>query len=323
VRYLKVTERAGRYEAALAETADPVPAPDEVLIRVAASGLNRADLSQIAGRYPPPPGESGILGLEVSGIVAGTGAAVCALLGGGGHAELVAVPRGQMFPAPAGLDLISAAGIPEAYLTAFVNLVIEAGLGAGGRVLIHAGASGVGLAAIQVTKLIGAQVAVTTRTPHKVEALRAAGADVVIDTSRADPAAEIARHWGPNSVQVVLDPVGATTLSGDLEVLAVGGCIVCIATMGGTHVDLDISRLMKKRARIVGSTLRARPRSEKAQLVDRFRQEVLPGFGRGTLVVPVDAIFPPERASEAFQRMRDNRNVGKLLIDWTAGRALS
>jgi putative PIG3 family NAD(P)H quinone oxidoreductase len=323
VRYLKVTERAGRYEAELAQIADPVPGPDEVLIRVAASGVNRADLSQIAGRYPPPPGESPIPGLEVSGVVADTGEPVCALLGGGGHAECVTVPRGQIFPIPVGIDRIAAAGIPEAYLTAFLNLVVEAGLGPGDRVLIHAGASGVGLAAIQLAKELGAGVAATTRTPAKIAALRAAGADVAIDTSREDWVAEIARHWGPDAITAVLDPIGAATLGGDLDVLATGGRIVCIATMSGTHADLDLRRLMRKRAHIAASTLRARPRAEKARLVARFRSEVLPAFERGRLQVRVDGVFSPMRAAEAFTRMRDNQNVGKLLIDWTGAVALS
>lgn len=292
-------------------------------MRVVASGLNRADLSQIAGRYAPPRGESPILGLEVSGVLVDTGESVCALLGGGGHAEMVAVPRGQLFPAPRGLDLITAAGIPEAYLTAFLNLVVEGGLGAGDHVLIHAGASGVGLAAIQLAKLFGAHVAATTRTTAKLAALRAAGAELAIDTSREDPVEAIAQGWAPGCVNVVLDPVGAATLEGDLDVLATGGRIVCIATMGGARADVDLRQVMKKRAWIVGSTLRARPRPEKARLVEQFRTEVLPGFEAGRLRVDVDAVFPPSRAAEAFQRMHENRNVGKLLIDWTGGGALS
>src|SRR5882724_11933355 len=148
MRYLRVVEEQGRYVASLPDAAPPTPAPGEVLIRVAASGVNRADLSQIAGRYPPPPGESEILGLEVSGTIEATGEKVCALLAGGGHAEYVAAPAGQVFPAPKGLAFDSAAAIPEAFLTTFLNLEIEGGLPRGGRALIHAGASGVGLAAI-------------------------------------------------------------------------------------------------------------------------------------------------------------------------------
>src|SRR5882672_5284752 len=171
MRYLRVVEEQGRYVASLPEMAPPTPAPGEVLIRVAASGVNRADLSQIAGRYPPPPGESDILGLEVSGTLDDTGEAVCALLAGGGHAELVAAPAGQVFPAPTGggLDLVTTAGIPEAFLTAFVNLIVEGGLEREATVLVHAGASGLGLAAIQIAKRGGARVAATTRSADKLK----------------------------------------------------------------------------------------------------------------------------------------------------------
>lgn len=318
MKFLHVTEQQGRYVASLREAPAPVPRKDEVLIRVTASGVNRADLSQIAGRYPPPPGESDILGLEVSGINDDTGERVCALLAGGGHAEYVAAPAGQVFPVPAGLELAAAAGIPEAYLTAFVNLMVEGGLPPGATVLVHAGASGVGLAAIQVAKLRGARVAATTRTPDKLKALEGAGADLAIDASR-DFASDIEARWGRDAVDVVLDPVGATTFPGDLRVLAIGGRVVFIATMAGATVEADLSLLMRKRARLVGSTLRWRSRAEKAALVARFREEILPGFGAGALRVTVDSMYPPAQAAEAFQRMRENRNVGKIVIAWGTG----
>jgi putative PIG3 family NAD(P)H quinone oxidoreductase len=287
-----------------------------VLVRVSASGLNRADLSQIAGRYPPPPGESSILGLEVSGHVAQTGAPVCALLGGGGHADLVAVPTGQLLPVPTGVDLVDAAGIPEAFLTAFLNLVVEAGLQSGQRVLIHAGASGVGLAAIHVAKLFGAQVAALTRTPDKRSALRAAGADLALLAAGEAAVEEVEGRWGRDSVDVVLDPIGGATLAADLRLLAPGGRVLVIATMGGTRAEVDLTLLMRKRARLVGSTLRSRSRSQKATLIARFREECLPAFDAGRLRVSVDAVFAPEDAAEAFQRMRESRTTGKLLIVW-------
>lgn len=293
-----------------------MPARDEVLIRVAASGVNRADLSQIAGRYPPPPGEPDILGLEASGTLEETGERVCALLAGGGHAELVAAPIGQVFPAPAALDLVTAAGIPEAFLTAFVNLVVEGGLERGATVLVHAGASGVGLAAIQIAKLSGARVAATTRSADKITALEAVAADLAIDTSRQDFGAEIERCWGRDAVDVVFDPVGAASFAGDLRTLKTGGRIVILSTMSGSETSLDLALLMKKRARIVGTMLRARSRAEKAAIVTRFKDEILPELSRGALRVVVDAVFPVARASEAFQRMRENRNAGKVLIAW-------
>ncbi|HEX4600996.1 MAG TPA: NAD(P)H-quinone oxidoreductase [Gemmatimonadales bacterium] len=317
MKFLHVTEQQGRYAASLRETAIPVPQPGELLIRVAASGVNRADLSQIAGHYPPPPGEPDILGLEVAGTDDATGATVCALLGGGGHAEYVAAPVGQVFAAPPELDPTVAAGIPEAFLTAFVNLVIEGSLAAGATALVHAGASGVGLAAIQVAKLCGARVAATTRTREKLPALEAAGADLAIDAARGDFAAAITARWGADPVDVVLDPVGQASLAGDLRVLAPGGRIVCIATMSGARVELDLAQLMRKRARLAGSTLRARSRAEKAALVTRFCAEILPALASGALRVTLDSVFPPRRAADAFQRMRENRNVGKIVIAWT------
>jgi putative PIG3 family NAD(P)H quinone oxidoreductase len=316
MRFLQVRELEGRYVASLGEIARPVPRDGEVLVRVAASGVNRADLLQIAGRYPAPPGEPDSIGLELSGTADAKGETVCALVAGGGHAEYVAAPAGQVFPKPARLDLVSAAGIPEAFLTAFVTLVMEAGLGRGETLLVHAGASGVGLAAIQLGKLLGARVAATTRTAAKLAALESAGADLAIDSGRQDVVDEIKRQWGRDVVQVVLDPIGAPSFAGDLRVLATGGRVVFISTLAGARAEVDLALLMRKRARVLGSTLRARSRAEKSAIVARFRSEILPAFAAGGLRVPVDSVFPVDRAAEAFQRMRENRNVGKILIAW-------
>jgi len=316
VRFVHAQESDGRYAVTLAEATPPAPKPSELLVRVAASGVNRADLSQIAGRYPPPPGEPEILGLEVSGTIEATGEAVCALLAGGGHAEYVAVPKGQILPVPPGMDLVAAGGLPEAFLTAFTNLVLECGLRPRDTVLVHAGASGVGLAAIRLAKLNGARVAATTRTAAKLAALEAAGADLAIDSSADDVAAAIERRFGPDAVDIVLDPVGAATLGADLRVLARGGRVVVIHYLSGAKVELDLALLMRKRARLVGSTLRSRGRPEKAAIVARFREDVLPAFAAGKLGVTVDSVFRPEQAAEAFQRMRENRNTGKIVIDW-------
>ena len=307
----------GRITAQLVDVPMPAPGAGEVLVRVHASGVNRADLSQIAGRYPPPPGESPILGLEISGRIVDSDEPVCALLGGGGHAEYVAVPIGQILPAPPSMDLVAAAGIPEVFLTAFLNLIVEAQLGAGQRALIHAGASGVGLAAIQVAKLAGAVVAATTRTRQKQAAMKAAGADLAIVSSEADVAEEIERSWGSDAVDVALDPIGAATFAANLRLLRTGGRIIVIATMGGARTELDLSLLMKKRVRVIGSTLRARSREEKARLVGRFRTDMWPAFDSGGLRVSVDSIVPAARAEQAFQRLLDNVSVGKVLITWS------
>ena len=320
MKYLAVSAAGSGYRAVLEEAPDPRPGPGETLVRVAASGLNRADLSQIAGRYPAPPGEPETLGLELSGTIAETGERVCALVAGGAHAELAAVPVGQIMPVPSGRSLVESAAIPEAFLTAFLNLVVEAGLPKGGRVLIHAGASGVGIAAIQTAKRLGASVAATTRTAGKRDAISAAGADLAIDTGAGRFEEAIERVWGRDAVDVVLDPVGADTLAGDLAVLARGGRIVTIATLSGATAPLDLSLLMRKGARLIGSTLRSRPREEKARLVARFRSEMLPAFADGGLSVSIDAVYPPGKAAEAFSRMRDNLNAGKILLDWSGAR---
>ncbi len=312
MRYLEVTERDGDYAARLAEGEEPRPKAGEVTVRVVASGVNRADLSQIAGKYPPPPGESSILGMEISGTVATTGEKVCAILAGGGHAEIVAAPEGQIFPPPRATGLIEAAAIPEAFLTAFVNLVEEGSLREGETVLVHAGASGVGLAAIAIAKLSGARVASTTRTKEKRAALARAGADLTLDTSAEDFADAVEKSWGRGAVDVVLDPVGAGTLAGDLRLLATGGRVIFLATMSGPRAELDIRVLMS-------TTLRSRSRDEKARIVRRFREEVLPAFDTRRLNVSIDSVYPPEEAGAAFTRMRENRNTGKILIDWTAG----
>ncbi len=304
MRFLEVSPEGDGYRATVAEARDPAPAPGEVLVRVAASGVNRADLSQIAGRYPPPPGESLILGLELSGTVVPSGERVCALVAGGAHAELAAVPVGQIVAAPDGVDLRIAAGIPEAFVTAYLNLVIEGGLVRGGRVLVHAGASGVGLAAIQTAKFLGASVAATTRSAGKLAAMRSAGADLALDASEEPPVAEaLEKAWGKNAVDVILDPIGADTFAGNLRVISRGGRIVLLATLSGSTAELDIAVLMVKRARVIGSTLRSRSRAEKAAIVERFRSEILSGFVSGALSVALDSTYPPERAAEAFGRM--------------------
>src|SRR2546430_5471582 len=254
MRYLRVVEDQGRYVASLPETAPPTPARGEVIIRVTASGVNRADLLQIAGRYPPPRGESEVLGLEVSGALDETGEPVCALLAGGGHAEYVAAPVGQVFPAPADLDLVAAAGIPEAFLTGFVNLIVEGGLEQEATVLVHAGTSGVGLAAIQVAKVSGARVAATTRSADKRKALEAVGVDLAIDTARQDFAAEIEGRWGRDAVDVVLDPVGTSTFAGDLRVLKTGGRGVILPTTSGSQAGPGPPPPLRRRAPHPGCT---------------------------------------------------------------------
>ena len=293
---------------------DPVPGPGEVLVRVRASAVNRADLLQAAGRYPPPPGASEILGLEAAGVVERTGEHVFFLLPGGGYAEKVAVPRGMQMAIPEKMSFVEAASIPEGWITAWLNLFIEAELKEGDRALIHAGASGVGTAAIQLVRRAGATAIATTRSPRKLGALITLGAALTIDTSTKDFAAEIEGAQGPNAVDVILDPVGGAFFERNLRVLARGGRLVLIASMAGGSSTIDLRTVLVKRLRIVGSTLRSRPVDEKIALTQGFLRDVLPGFSDGSLKTVVDSVLPLSRAADAFRKMAANENVGKIVL---------
>jgi len=294
----------------------PVPAlrEGEVLVRVRATAVNRADLLQAAGKYPPPPGESEILGLEAAGLVEGTGERVFCLLPGGGYAEKVAVPRSMLMPIPDRLSFEEAAAVPEAWFTAYLNLFREGGLAAGEVVLLHAAASGVGTAAIPLAKHAGARVVATVRSAAKAGSLEALGADLVVDTTARDFVDAVEERFGKTAVDLVLDPVGGAALAGNVRLLARGGRLVLIATMGGGTAELDLRAVLTKRLRIVGSTLRARPLDEKADLTAAFVRNVLPGFDDGRFRPLVDSVFPLERAVEAHRRMASNANVGKIVL---------
>lgn len=305
-------------------TPTEVPQPPlregEVLLEVVAAGVNRADLSQLAGNYPAPPGESDILGLEAAGRVVelgpgveeGLGREVCALLPGGGYAQRVAVPADLLMDIPPGWSFEEAAAFPETAFTAFLNLFMEAGLEPGGTVLIHGGASGVGTAAIVLAKLAGATVITTSGGEAKVEVCRRLGADVALD-----------RHAGPwlqsvksevGRVDVILDMVGSDYFEQNMAALATGGRLVIISTLSGRKAEIDLGRLMVKRARVIGSTLRSRPGAEKV----RIRNEFLERFGHemrsGALKPLIDNVYPWERVNDAHAYMRENRNMGKLVL---------
>ncbi|MBK9374594.1 MAG: NAD(P)H-quinone oxidoreductase [Holophagales bacterium] len=286
----------------------------EVLVRVRATAVNRADLLQAAGKYPPPAGESEILGLEAAGLVEGTEERVCFLLPGGGYAERVAVPRGMLMPIPPNLTFEEAAAIPEAWFTAYLNLFREGGLAAGEVVLVHAAASGVGTAAIQLAKDAGASVAATVRSSSKAEPLAALGADLVVDTTTGGFADAIEERFGKSSVGLVLDPIGGPSLAQNVRVMARCGRLVLIATMGGGSAEIDLRAVLTKRLRIVGSTLRARALAEKIDLAAAFVRDVLPGFANGRFRPLVDSVFPLEQAADAHRRMAQNANVGKIVL---------
>lgn len=302
----------------LGEAPEPALRDREVLVRVRAAGVNRADLLQAAGKYPPPPGESEILGLEASGVVEGTDERVCFLLPGGGYAEKVAVPRTMLMPIPAGLSFEEAAAIPEAWFTAYLNLFREGSLAPGEVVLLHAAASGVGTAAIQLARDAGARVAATVRTAAKAEVLAALGAELVVDTAARDFAEAVEERYGKSAVGLVLDPIGGTALAGNVRVLARKGRLVLIATMGGGAAELDLRAVLTKRLRIVGSTLRARSLAEKSELTAAFVRDVLPGFADGRFRPLLDSVFPFVKAAEAFRRMESNANVGKIVLTVSA-----
>jgi len=296
------------------EAPDPALRDGEVLVRVRATAVNRADLLQAAGKYPPPPGETEILGLEAAGLVEGTDERVCFLLPGGGYAEKVAVPRGMLMPIPGGLSFEEAAAIPEAWFTAYLNLFREGALAAGEVVLVHAAASGVGTAAIQLARDAGASVVATVRSAGKAEPLAALGADLVVDTTARDFAEAVEERFGKSSVGLVLDPVGGANLARNVRVMARCARLVLIATMGGATAELDLRAVLAKRLRIFGSTLRARALAEKVDLTSAFVRDVLPGFADGRFRPLVDSVFPLERAAEAHRRMAANANVGKIVL---------
>lgn len=302
-----------------ADVPEPVPGPRDALVRVVAAGVNRADLAQRAGRYPPPPGASEILGLEVAGEVLEApdgspwrpGDRVCALLPGGGYAELAAVPARMLMPTPSRLDDAEAASLPEVHLTAFLNLFLEAGLRPGERALVHGGASGVGTAAIQQIREIGARVA-TTSSAAKMDRCAALGAAPALD--RRDPAwpERLLDAWG--SVDVILDMVGADTAAAAFELLGTGGRLVWIATLSGAKVELDVSLAMRKRLTLKGSTLRSRPLDEKITLRDAFVARFGSALEAGRIVPVVHETVPVAEVERAHELLRTNANVGKVVL---------
>jgi len=308
------------------EVATPTLRPGEVMLKVAATALNRADLSQAAGNYPPPPGESEVLGLEAAGVVvagdeetmaaAGVepGGAYMALLPGGGYAEYVAVPAPMLIPVPPGWSWAEAASFPEAAFTAYLNLFMEARLEPGERVLVHGGASGVGSFAIMLAKRAGCTVYATAGGPEKCAASLGFGADLAVDRHARPFEEAVLEHTGGQGVDVVLDIVGEAYLRANLEVLATGGRLVFIATLGGRRAQLDIRELMTRRLKLIGSTLRHRPLAEKLKV----KQELLARFGEdvfaGRLKPHVGKVYRLEDVAEAHAYMRENRNVGKVAL---------
>ncbi|MFB0834923.1 NAD(P)H-quinone oxidoreductase [Arthrobacter halodurans] len=303
----------------------PVPPvrPGEVLVRVAAAGLNRADVQQRKGVYPPPPGASDIPGLEVSGTVAATGAGVegfdagaevCALLAGGGYAEYVAVPAGQVLPVPAGTVLRDAAALPEVAATVWSNLFMGAAVRQGDWVLVHGGSGGIGTMATQLLAAVGAHAVVTAGGPEKIEYCRGFGAEAGIDYRGEDFVGRMLEISGGHGADVILDVVGAKYLERNLRTLAVGGRLVVIGLQGGATAELDLGLLMTRRASVAGTTLRSRPAAEKAEIVAGVREHVWPLVESGRVRTAVGATYPLERVSEAHEFFDSGRHTGKVLL---------
>ncbi len=309
-----------------AEFERPVCGPGEVRIQVAASAINRADLLQRGGAYPPPPGTSPIMGLECSGIVTelGEGVAsfalgdeVCALLAGGGYAEEAVVPAGQVLPVPKGVDCVDAAALPEVFATAYLNLYMEAALAPTERVIVHAGASGVGTAAVQMLKYTNNPCFVTVGNQDKLAQcveLGASGGAIRHEGSFLPGVQDWLEASGAAGVDVILDPVGGQYLMDNLTALGLGGRLVLIGLMSGAVAEADLSLLMRKRIRVIGSTLRARPIGDKALVMDGLCRDVWPRIEAGEITPIIEAKFPIEQTADAHGLMAGNDTVGKILL---------
>jgi putative PIG3 family NAD(P)H quinone oxidoreductase len=307
---------------------DPVAGPEEVLIEVAATALNRADLLQVMGLYANPrPADQEIPGLEFSGTVISIGPRVTmwkrgdqvmAIDAGGGYAEQIAVHERQLMAVPSRVGIADAAAIPEVFLTAWDALVVQGGLTSGRWALVHAGASGVGTAAIQIAKAIGARIAVTT-SAGKVAACAELGADLVIDYGSQDFVAEVSKATGGRGVDVVLDVIGGDYLDRNLQTVAHKGRVIQVGLMGGGATSVNLGLILTKRVSLAGTVLRARPIEEKLALTQRFIAEMLPLFTTGALRPIIDSRFPLERIADAHRYMASNANTGKIVIDVIRG----
>jgi putative PIG3 family NAD(P)H quinone oxidoreductase len=308
------------------EVPDVAAGTGEVVIEVRAAGVNRADLLQAAGLYPPPFGASLILGLEVSGVIAAVGQdvsdlevgqQVCALLAGGGYAQYVAVPAGQVMPIPAGLSIVDAAALPEVACTVWSNLVMNANLASGELILVHGGASGIGTHAIQVARELGATVAVTAGSSAKLDLCGELGAEIVISHRDEDFVERVRAATGGSGADVILDIMGASYLDRNLHALAVDGRLVIIGMQGGVKAELNIGTLISKRLRVIGTALRARPIDGphgKSRIVDAVVGSVWPMIAAGTVRPVIGAQFPIEQAAEAHRVLASGETFGKVLL---------
>ncbi|MDK3256488.1 NAD(P)H-quinone oxidoreductase [Blastococcus capsensis] len=326
MRAVTMSEHGGPEVLGWGEAPDPVCGPGEVVVDVVAAAVNRADIMQREGNYPPPPGVSEILGLECSGVISevgpevtgwSVGDEVCALLSGGGYAERVAVPSGQLLPPPAGVDLATAAALPEVACTVWSNVFMLAGLRAGQVFLVHGGSSGIGTMAIQLAARAGARVATTAGSAAKLDACRELGAEILVNYREQDFVAEVRQATDGHGADVVLDNMGAAYLGRNVDVLATGGQLVTIGMQGGTRGELDFGVLMRKRGTVRATTLRGRPATgpgSKAEVVAAVRAEVWPDVEKGVIRPVVDRRLPMSRAADAHALLEGSSHVGKVLL---------
>ena len=306
----------------------PIPGPGQVLIEVVAAGVNRPDVMQRAGLYPPPPGATEIPGLEVAGRIAALGEGVeglavgdevCALVISGGYAEFAVAEASHCLPRPKALSLVDAAGLPETFFTVYSNVVQRGRLAEGESFLVHGGSSGIGATAIQIAKHVGAKVFATAGSAEKCKFCEELGADAAIDYKQADFAEEIKRLTDGRGVDVILDMIGASYLARNLKSLAPDGRLVMIALMGGYKVDgLEITPIMRNRLTFTGSTLRPRPKADKAAIAEGLRKDVWPELDAGRMRSVTHATFPLEQAQKAHELMESSTHLGKILL--TTGR---
>ena len=320
---IEITEPGGPEKLVTARRPLPSPAPGEVLIKVAAAGVNRPDCLQRQGGYPPPPGASDIPGLEVAGTVVAlgqgvetwkTGDEVCALLTGGGYAEYCTAPAPQCLPVPTGLTLQQAAALPETFFTVWSNVFDRARLQPGESLLVHGGASGIGVTAIQLARALGSRVFVTVGDESKEQPCLDLGAERVINYRKEDFVQVIKTVTGHQGVDVILDMVGGDYVQRNLSALAVEGRLVFIAFLRGAKMELNLAPVMMKRLTITGSTLRARPVEHKAPIAAALQKIVWPLLASGAIRPIIDRIFPLAEVAAAHELMESNRHIGKLLL---------
>jgi NADPH:quinone reductase len=330
MKIVDVSQPGGPEVLTLAERAVPMPGEQEVLIKVAAAGLNRADILQRRGFYPSPPGAPSNPGLEVAGTIVAVGTAVtefkcgdavCALLQGGGYAEYCAVDAGQVLAIPGSLDMIEAAALPEAMFTVWSNVFELGRLQPGESLLVHGGSSGIGVTAIQLATALGHAVFATAGSDDKCRFCEQLGAQRAINYKTADFVSELAKESGGRGVDVVLDMIGGSYVSRNLQVLAAQGRLVMIATQGGVKGEIDVLRIMQQRLVITGSTLRPRSAAFKRALRDQLAQRVWPLLAAGQIRPIVDAVFPLAEAARAHAHMESGVHKGKIVLEVAASRA--